>query len=90
MKMKELLADPTKWTKGANAKDNTGMMVVPSSPNATCFCLLGAAIRCYPQNSETIFIKLINKVPNKKVVAWNDHPDRTHTEVLALVTELDI
>jgi hypothetical protein len=50
MKMYELLADPAHWTKGAMARTgpNGIFSVEPDDPAATCWCLDGAVVKCYP------------------------------------------
>ena len=47
MKVKELLSDESKWTKGVLAKDSYGCDCPPTDPDASCFCLLGAIDKCY-------------------------------------------
>ena len=43
MKIKELLKNPEKWTKGACARDMRGKPVRVNDPTACCWCLVGAA-----------------------------------------------
>lgn len=40
--MLALLADPKRWTKGEFARDGHGGRVGSGSPEASCWCLLGA------------------------------------------------
>lgn len=44
-KVRELLSDPNKWLKGRLANNDKGVGVDPNSPDATCFCLLGATYK---------------------------------------------
>lgn len=37
-----LLADPEKWTRHAYARDAEGVQKKASSPDAVCFCMVGA------------------------------------------------
>ena len=46
MKAYELLDSPEKWTKGVMARDANGEHVLHDSPNAVCWCMLGAIERC--------------------------------------------
>ena len=41
--MRELLAEPSRWTQGAFARDKEGSDQAVAHPEATCFCLVGAA-----------------------------------------------
>ncbi len=89
--MKELLSDPTKWTQGESARDEHGNKCSALEPQAVCFCLLGAMNRCYPGQTFTeAYNKLAKNVPNGDIADWNDDVMRTHPQVLALITELDI
>lgn len=44
---RDLLSDEKSWVKGSMAKDKRGWAVDPNDSSATCFCLLGALIKCY-------------------------------------------
>lgn len=48
MKAHELLSEPEKWTQFAYARDKDGNPIPVTAPEATCFCLLGALRKCYP------------------------------------------
>jgi hypothetical protein len=89
MKVKELLSDPSKWTQGANARDSRGIRVPSADPEATCFCIVGALLKCYGTTSTSKYLKIAAKIQHNDVVSWNDAPERTHAEVLELVTRLD-
>jgi len=91
MKIQELYSnDPSRWTRGANARDINGEMVDVDSNSATCLCLLGASIKCYGWSRwSAIYDKIVDKV-GCRVSAWNDAPERTFEDVKALVEELDI
>lgn len=93
LKIKELISEPSKWTQHVIAKDSKGERVTAHDQSATCFCLYGALRRCYSSNTrlETeIWSRLVNIAPNRDPIGWNDAPERTHSEVLELVTRLDI
>ena len=47
MKVKELLTDESKWTRGANARDSMGHSIPSTDPDAKCWCLQGAINFCY-------------------------------------------
>ena len=42
---RELIADEARWTRDWSAKRGDGMPVEPESPEATCWCALGAVRR---------------------------------------------
>lgn len=89
MKIKELLAKPENWTKGNFAKDKLGFVVPVNSKEAVCWCLAGAINKCYLNNDFNI-LTLLNNNDIYHIPSWNDAPERTHAEVLALVERLDI
>lgn len=92
-KIKELLSEPSSWTQHVIARDSNGERVAAFDKSATCFCLYGAVRRCYSSDSrlETeVWSKLMNMIDNRDPIGWNDAPERTHAEVLELVTRLDI
>ena len=99
MKVQELLATPDKWTQGAAARDPKGEPVHPFSPDAICWCFGAALRKCYPFAPERNRLRspILQKLgfdPLERsegvVPAWNDAPERTHAEVLALCKELDL
>lgn len=89
MKPSELLADEKKWTKGANAKDTKGNRVSAFDPDAACFCAWGAIRLCFNNDVTQIWI-LRDKIEQKfcfHLTSWNDAPERTHAEVIAVLKE---
>lgn len=90
MKIKELLTDSSKWTKGSLAKTETNCYVSPSHTQAVCWCLLGAIFRCYKETELEISAKIFKTLGINSITDWNDSPERTFDEVKALVLELDI
>jgi hypothetical protein len=98
MKIKELLANPKNWTKGQYCKRKDGGPVVTSlsyfpeetSPETHCYCLHGAVYFCYPEINERSKVQTELLFNLGRISAWNDAPERTHAEVLELVTRLDV
>ncbi|MFI5404981.1 MAG: hypothetical protein ACHQ1D_00560 [Nitrososphaerales archaeon] len=89
MKIKELLKNRWKWTKGAFARTWYGTKTEYYSSNASRFCLLGALLKCYNFDFEEPGTKIELKIGGT-ISEWNDNPDRTFAEVKQLVEELDI
>lgn len=94
MKIKELLATEDKWCKYVFSKDIKGNEVLnPESPKAVQWCILGAIGKCYHLGTpelKTILDKVENALGTREIGKWNNAPERTHKEVLDLVTKLDI
>lgn len=95
MKVRELLTDKSKWTKRAFARTKEGGATNVSDTNATCFCLVGALLKCYNDDNEFSYnLNRLNMVVIKlgtpSISLWNDSPNRTFEEVKQLVEELDI
>lgn len=91
MKVKELLSDKSKWTKNTYAKDKSNQPVPPRSRNAVCWCLIGAILKCYRNETKRseITLKISNKT-GKLLSAFNDHKNTTFKTIKRLVNELDI
>jgi hypothetical protein len=65
VKVRELLSDESKWTKGAYARDADGNDLYLSgvdSPNASCWCLDGALHRCYKGDAYFLSLWAIKSV----------------------------
>jgi hypothetical protein len=50
MKVKELLTDESKWTKGAAARNARGVAIFVNQEEACQFCLSGALQKCYGES----------------------------------------
>lgn len=96
MKVKELYTDDSKWTQRTFVRDSYGNALTSvHDPNASCFCLSGALIKCYPINKELCFaqdrlLEAVRKFKFRSIVAFNDNPLTTFEQVRALVEALDI
>lgn len=91
--VQELLAVEERWAQGGHVFDSDGF-AVPSinSPRASRFCLLGAVYKVYPTSSACLvaLAKLEEVSGEAKLGLWNDAPERTHAEVLELVTKANV
>lgn len=94
MKIKDLLTDECKWTKGHAAIDKNGNETSPTRESAVCWCLSGAIDKCYGSgNSDELLrvvIKIIEKIQTNYILVWNDHKKRTFKDIKQLLEELDI
>lgn len=92
MKVRELLKDAGCWTKGVFALNAAGDEVSAYAQQATCFCLEGAIMKCYPPGIKRIeVIRCVEqKVGYNNIPAWNDREVTTFTDVRKLIEELDI
>ena len=91
MKIRELLSDETKWTKGAFARTKDDVEIHSVSSYAVRWCLLGAMNKCYRDRAPLV-MKSVEATcgGSMNLVEWNDAPERTFAEVKALVDKLDI
>lgn len=75
---------PEKWTHTVLARRADGKKTGARDPSAVYFCMSGAVIS---GGNEAIdwraFDFLTRAIDGATIPAWNDHPDRTHAEVLA-------
>ena len=80
------------WCKKSLAKKSNGRATLVESPDAVSFCSIGAIRKAYPINRKYFaMIRRFHKVMIGSAVitswnaisSWNDHPKRTHEEVIA-------
>lgn len=88
------------WTQGVMACNKLNEQVPIESTSATCFCLSGAVFKAasvlYPLIGLDKYIlsgKVGDKIRSKhnsfyNNAHWNDEPDRTKEEVIALLHEM--
>lgn len=87
------------WTQGHWALNKNGDEVESISPEACFFCTIGAVDHALGNASEAIFCEvfeiqnfLVSSLPDSckrredsdDLIDYNDHPDTTHEDVLAL------
>ena len=97
IRTRELLATPESWTQGAYARTFDGTPLYSNGrtddPTITCRCLSGALLTA---SGCERFISVVSlaflhagelfALPATTTrAAWNDHPMRQHSEVLALL-----
>mgnify|MGYP000343617243 CR=1 FL=1 len=77
---------PEKWAQGCEARDANGDPCGTKTPVAVRRCTIGAVnavtSTCADANAA---LRAISAVANThlRIMAWNDHPDRTHAEIMA-------
>lgn len=102
MKIKELYSDESRWTQHCLTRDITGIPIVEdyegaeatvNHPKAYCFCLYGAAVKCYPKRlreMSRLITTTLGLEAGTPIYYWNDDPKRTFEEIKELVERLDI
>jgi hypothetical protein len=102
MKVKELLSDKSRWTQYCAARSSSRTPVSCHSDSAVCWCLTGAARRCYPdfREREKIYSILYSAIKESGLLTDNllghekaiaDFNDRNNSAaVLGLLATLDI
>ena len=81
-----LIADERHWCRGAFARSWANIPVRPYSFFARRFCAIGALKRAAGElllPTQNSYLALEAQA-GRRVEGWNDHPRRTHAEVLAL------
>lgn len=85
------LLDPTKWTKGAAARDASGRHVASevggaSNSRACSWCL--AAALYIESGGRALYaecIELLEAIVGRPVISFNDHETTKHADVVALL-----
>lgn len=85
-----LIERPEAWTKAADARLEDGRATLATSPNAVCWCSVGAieaavspgGYRPRLYHEATEFFRSAAGGP-PRITFWNDAPERTHADVLA-------
>ena len=92
----KLIADPKNWGRERYAADLKGRFAYIDSPEATCWCMVGAMRRVY--SGQALFYKedalsrfIDAEYPQyRDIPQFNDSPTTTHATVLAILKKLDI
>lgn len=97
MKVKELLSDESKWCQRALArvdKENEASAISPRSLKATCWCLEGAIVRCYPTHAARIMAE--GRIKNALngdwiyVSSFNDSEATTFADIQRVLELADV
>jgi hypothetical protein len=95
-KARELLTARERWTKGHFARTAKDERCQYDDPKAACWCLAGAIARVIPgkgNESELLYDDVYDILTDAlragreegPFIQWNDRPERTHGDVLALL-----
>lgn len=93
--VKALLADADHWTKGDDARDDSGRRVSPGDIRARSFCLQGAVLKVTWADADrdrrlaafTALQHVARKRGFMSFPSYNDHPVIAHQAVLGLIDE---
>lgn len=84
--LERIRGNPGKWTKGEIARRADGSRTCVLDPAATCWCLIGLAMCCYPPDEVgTVLEKIANVVPGSNVSGFNDDPRTTFDDIVRVV-----
>lgn len=72
------------WCQGHYAVDSSGVPVHPYNKAACAFCIHGACEKVLGKDERKVLTPLRSALGEFTLAEWNDRPDRTQAEVLAL------
>lgn len=85
-KARRLLSKPERWAKGHSAYDAYGGHVNITAKTAVKFCAVGAIVKSAGEEWFNIHAMWLSNylsiMLGQSIVVWNDHPRRTHAQVL--------
>lgn len=86
----EIVEKPGAWTQGAYAKTAEGLVTSSQSPDATCWCMVGAVMRACDGDAKLesgCWYAILGVLGSGCVPDFNDAPGRTASEVAAKLRE---
>lgn len=96
-KIWKLLDKPEKWTQQVQARLPNGQACLAEDPEGVCWCLESACWLVYRPDHATnsknwclALDKIRSKLGLLSIHIWNDAPETTYNEVIAVCKELDI
>lgn len=83
IQVRDLVSDPTRWTKGTFARDADGHSVSSVSDTAVCYCVSGAAYKI--TRGSDVFLAVMNRL--LAATTWHDtvglyNDSLTHDQML--------
>ena len=87
-KVKSLLSDENKWTKGYMAADSQNNATEFDDDNACKWCLVGAVHRAVPDIMETHDIfRVLRNITGVHAAKYNDRSSTEYTDIIGLLNE---
>lgn len=87
--VRDLLADPKRWTQGSYARDADGNPLSYRHPDAVCLCLDGAVIEIAGDTEGARYTEMQAHLEaqndGNNYANFNDAEDTTHADVLAFL-----
>lgn len=87
-RVRALLSDPFRWTKGEMARTMFGAPIDPQGPNATCWCIMGAIhreTRDDPFLAGSVYQILRTQLQGQAVSEFNDGRTTSHGDIMLLI-----
>lgn len=85
------IGDASRWTKGADARDERGNEVECTSSSATCWCLLGAMLSIAGPERRALFDRAVELLGDTEAAAgfniWWLNDNSSHSQMLAILDE---
>lgn len=87
-KVRALLSNPDRWTKGEMARNMFGAPIDPAGPNVTCWCIMGAV---HHETNDDPFLagsayQIVRaQLQGRSVSEFNDDPTTTHADIMAIL-----
>lgn len=88
--LQELFVVPSRWTQHTSARDARGNRTSLNNPHASCFCLYGGLTLLYGIGEKAKAVEYLIEAEHRDFVGYNDAHDTTHSDILKLVTDLNI
>lgn len=80
----ELREHPERWNQGSSGRTDQGWAVPARDPAAIKWCLMGHKVRRDESMLATEFAVALGFASYNGLTYWNDHPERTVADVIAL------
>lgn len=87
-KIRKLLANKKRWTKGCCARDKQGNQVRINSPDAASYCLIGAICKVVLLDEQITLLNFSKEKLGRSITGWNDAKHRTHKQVIAFLDKI--
>lgn len=94
MKLREVLTDESRWTRGSMARTKKGLPCSPRGESADSFCLLGAAVLCTDnlaelQELEKRLMAAVERHYGGPILVHRFNDSATFADIQAVMTMVD-